>query len=209
MSAIPLHRAVFLDRDGVICAERGYLYRREDFAFLPGVLDGMRLFVQHGYMLTVVTNQSGIARGYFTEEDYAALTRHMQDELDRAGIRLAGIRHCPHLPDAKVAGFRQVCPCRKPEPGMVQDLARDLGLDLAMSVLVGDKGSDVLAGRAAGVGRCMLVRSGHALSASDEALADGVFDDLLACASAITSQPVGLHSHRAGTSLHDTQPCRH
>lgn len=209
MSAATPRRAVFLDRDGVICAERGYLHRREDFVFLPGVLDGLRLLAEHGYLLTVVTNQSGIARGYFTEEDYAALTRHMLDELEQAGIRLAGIRHCPHLPGAKVAQFRQACQCRKPEPGMVQDLARDLDLDLAASVLVGDKASDVQAGRAAGVGHCMLVRSGHALSVADEALADGVFDDLLACAHAITCQPVALPPQLARTSVHDPRPCRH
>ena len=205
MSVAARRRAVFLDRDGVICAERGYLHRREDFAFVPGALDGLRLLAQQGYLLTVVTNQSGIARGYFTQDDYADLTRHMVAELDRAGIRLAGIRHCPHLPDAKLAAYRLACPCRKPAPGMVLHLAQALGVDLAASVLVGDKVSDIEAGRSAGVGRCMLVRTGHALRAADEALADGVHDDLHACARAITATP-----ERPGQSLprHFAQPNR-
>jgi D-glycero-D-manno-heptose 1,7-bisphosphate phosphatase len=194
MSAGTLRRSAFLDRDGVVSIERGYLYRRDDFAFVPGALDGMRLLSQKGYLLTVITNQSGIARGYFTEEDYAALTRHMVAELGKAGLRLAGIRHCPHLPDAKVAAYRQECECRKPAPGMILQLAQALHLDLAASVLVGDKASDVQAGRAAGVGRCILVRSGHELSAADQALADGVFEDLYACARAIACQPAALRS---------------
>jgi D-glycero-D-manno-heptose 1,7-bisphosphate phosphatase len=189
MSAGTVRRAAFLDRDGVVCIERGYLHRPEDFAFVPGALEGMRLLDGQGYLLAVVTNQSGIARGYFTEDDYAALTRHMVAELDKAGIRLAGIRHCPHLPDAQVAACRRVCECRKPAPGMILQLAQALHLDLAASVLVGDKASDVQAGRAAGVGRCMLVRSGHALSAADEAQADDVLDDLRACARAIVGKP--------------------
>ena len=125
----------------------------------------------------------------------------MVAELDKAGIRLAGIRHCPHLPDADVATFRQACDCRKPAPGMVRQLAQALHVDLAASVLVGDKATDIEAGRSAGVGRCLLVRSGHALCASDEALADGVFDDLHACARAITSKlaarrpPLNLAQH--------------
>lgn len=189
MSAGTPRRAAFLDRDGVICIDRGYLHRPQDFTFVPGALDGMRTLAGQGCLLTVVTNQSGIARGLFTEEDHAALTRHMVAELRAAGIELAGIRHCPHLPDARVAAYRQVCACRKPAPGMILDLARQLHVDLADSLLVGDRASDIQAGRAAGVGRCYLVRSGQALDMADQALADGVFDNLYTCALAAVGQP--------------------
>ncbi len=208
MTVTARRRAVFLDRDGVICAERGYLHRIEEFAFVPGALDGLRLLAAQGYLLTVVTNQSGIARGYFTEDDYADLTRHMVAELDRAGIRLAGIRHCPHLPDAKVATYRLACQCRKPAPGMVQQLALALDLDLAASVLVGDKATDIEAGRSAGVGRCMLVRTGHTLRAADEALADGVHDDLHACARAITAALARPDHHPPRHLPHLERPCK-
>lgn len=208
MSVGGLRRAAFLDRDGVVCIERGYLHRPGDFAFVPGALEGMHLLADQGYLLTVVTNQSGIARGYFTEDDYAAVTRHMVAALDAAGIHLAGIRHCPHLPDAAVAACRTVCDCRKPAPGMVLQLARALQLDLACSVLVGDKMSDIQAGRAAGVGRCLLVRSGHAFDAADEARADGVFDDLLACARAITALPLAAEPDAASpTAVHSLHSC--
>lgn len=190
MSADLPRRAAFLDRDGVICVDRGYLHRSEDFAFVPGAVEGLRRLAAYGYALTVVTNQSGIARGYFSEDDYAALTRHMVTRLEQAGIRLAGIRHCPHLPHAEVAAYRQACACRKPAPGMILQLAQALNLDLAASVLVGDKGSDIQAGRAAGVGRCLRVRSGHALSSAELASADAVYDDLLACALALC-RPAG------------------
>ena len=204
----PVRRAAFLDRDGVICVDRHYMHRLEDFSFIAGALDGMRLLASQGYALTVVTNQSGIARGFFSDDDHAALTRHMLAELQKAGLMLAGLRHCPHLPDASVAAYRQVCTCRKPAPGMILQLAQALNLDLADSVLVGDKASDIQAGRSAGVGRCLLVRSGHALSPADMALADGVFDDLNACARALSNPAQATPGFATTPTEQDTHPCQ-
>lgn len=178
-------KAAFIDRDGVINRERNYLFRTRDFEFLPGAVLGLRQLSDQGYLLAVVTNQSGIGRGLYTEQQYQLLTEHMVKELARQGVALAAIRHCPHLPDAPVAAYRLECGCRKPRPGMVLDLARQLNVNLAASILVGDKLSDVQAGRAAGVARCFLVRSGHQLTRSDAAAADAVFDDLAACASSL------------------------
>ncbi len=180
-----VRKAAFIDRDGVINRERNYLFRICDFEFLPGAVRGLRQLSEQGYLLAVVTNQSGIARGLYTEQQYRLLTEHMVEELARQGVALAALRHCPHLPDAAVAAYRLQCACRKPGPGMVLDIARQLNVNLAASILVGDKLSDVQAGRAAGVARCFLVRSGHRLTASDAAAADAVFDDLAACAASL------------------------
>jgi len=174
----PAVRAAFLDRDGVINWEKNYLHRVEDFEFLPGAVAAMRRLQDAGYLLVVVTNQSGLARGLFTEADYAAVTQHMKAGLARAGVELAGVYRCPHLPDASVAAYRVDCNCRKPRPGMLQRAAAELGIEPRISILFGDKSSDVAAGRAAGVGQCWLVRSGHRLSALEESQADGIGDDL-------------------------------
>ena len=175
------HRAVFLDRDGVINVDRHYLHRTEDFEFIAGVPQALQRLQRAGWKLVVVTNQSGIARGYYTEDDYQRLTRHMQALLAKSGVTLDAVLHCPHLPDGPVAAYRIACECRKPAPGMLVRAARELSLDLPRSVMVGDKGSDLQAGRSAGVARCLLVRSGQGIADADIALADAVYDDLGAC----------------------------
>jgi D-glycero-D-manno-heptose 1,7-bisphosphate phosphatase len=178
-------RAVFLDRDGVINVDRHYLHRIEDFQFLPGVPQALRRLQAAGWKLVVVTNQSGIARGYYGEADYERLTAHMHDALRGHGVVLDAVLRCPHLPDAAIAEYRRLCDCRKPAPGLLLRAAAMLRIDLAASVMVGDKASDVEAGRAAGVGRCLLVRSGQPLTDEDRALADEVHDDLADAAAAI------------------------
>lgn len=183
------NRAVFLDRDGVINVEREYLWRVDDFAFVPGVVEAMRRLSRAGWKLVVVTNQSGIARGFYDEAAYQRLTAHMRTELAAAGVQLDAVLHCPHLPDAPMAAYRRVCDCRKPAPGLLRQAAGALSLDLTRCVLVGDKLSDLQAGRAAGLARCWLVRSGHAVSPSDAAAADAVFDDLASCVDAMLAPP--------------------
>ncbi|MEK8052249.1 D-glycero-beta-D-manno-heptose 1,7-bisphosphate 7-phosphatase [Ideonella sp. DXS22W] len=189
--AEPLRRAVFLDRDGVINTEVDYLHRIADFAFVPGTPQALARLQAAGWALVVVTNQSGIARGYYTEADYQALTAHIRAELARHGVTLDAVLHCPHLPDATVAAYRQDCDCRKPAPGMILHAAAELGLDLPASVIVGDKGSDLQAGRAAGVGYGVLVRSGHAPKPADEAAADAVHDSLAHWVDHLLAQPAG------------------
>ena len=176
------HRAVFLDRDGVINVDRHYLHRTEDFEFIAGVPQALQRLQQAEWKLVVVTNQSGIARGRYDEAAYQRLTDHMRAQLAAQGVTLDAVLHCPHLPDAAIAAYRRVCDCRKPAPGMLLQAARELSLDLPRSVLVGDKGSDLQAGRSAGVARCLLVRSGQGIDEGDIALADAVHDDLAACA---------------------------
>ena len=173
--------AVFIDRDGVLNEERAFVYRPEDFVFIPGAIEALRLLQAAGYLLVVVTNQSGIARGLYTEADYLALSAHLRRSLQSSGIRLDAIEHCPHLPDAPLPGYRLDCDCRKPRPGMLLRAIRALDIDARRSFLVGDRLSDVEAGRAAGLGHCFLVRSGYELSREAIDRADGVYRDLLTC----------------------------
>lgn len=169
-------RAVFLDRDGVVNVDHGYVGRWQDFEFVPGAVDAMRRLHEAGWKLVVVTNQSGIARGYYSEADYEALTTRMKAELAAAGAPLAGVYHCPHHPKGSVAAYARDCDCRKPAPGLILRAQRELGLSLADSVMVGDKPSDAEAARAAGIGRVLLVaETGLAEGA---ALADAVVSSL-------------------------------
>lgn len=152
-------RAAFLDRDGVINHDRGYVHRREDFEFLPGAINGMRRLVHAGFALIVVTNQSGIARGYYDVADFEALTAWMQEELAQAGAPVLSVYHCPHHPKGIVPGLKGVCSCRKPAPGMLLRAQDEHHIDMGRSILIGDKDSDITAGKAAGVGLCMRIAS--------------------------------------------------
>lgn len=149
--------AVFLDRDGVLNEDRGYVHRWEDFSFLPGAIDALRQLQQKGYLLVVITNQSAIARGLCTEADVLALHERMRAFLRERGIELAGIYHCPHHPQGSVSDYAIACACRKPKPGMILRAAQAHGIDLSRSLLVGDKLSDLDAGRAAGIPTLYLV----------------------------------------------------
>ncbi|NML13535.1 D-glycero-alpha-D-manno-heptose-1,7-bisphosphate 7-phosphatase [Azohydromonas caseinilytica] len=176
-----LRPAAFLDRDGVLNEDLGYVHRIKDFRLLPGVIEALRLLARE-HALVVVTNQSGIARGYYTEEDHARLSAHLCALLRAEGVALAGLYHCPHHPEAALAQWRRDCDCRKPGPGMILRAAVELGLDLRASLLAGDRDSDLRAGRAAGVGRCFLIAAPGTAGAAE---ADGVYPSLLDCAKAV------------------------
>ena len=164
MPAAGLRRAAFIDRDGVVNIDHGYVFRREDFQFVPGTLAACAQLHRHGLALVVVTNQSGIGRGLYGEDDYRRLTEWMRAEFAAAGAPLAGVYHCPHHPQAPLAEYRRACDCRKPAPGMLLAAARELSLDLGRSVLFGDKASDIEAAVAAGVPqRVLLGTDGRAL----------------------------------------------
>src|SRR5579871_4411502 len=125
--------AAFLDRDGVINEELNYVHRVEDFHFLPGVLAACQKFVAAGYLLVVVTNQAGIARGYYDTAAFERLTEWMKARFAEAGAPLAGVYHCPHHPEGRIEALRIACDCRKPAPGLILQAQRELGIDLARS----------------------------------------------------------------------------
>ncbi len=158
-------KVAFLDRDGVINREVSYLHRIEDFNYTERCIDGLRNLIALGFEIVVVTNQAGIARGYYTELDYQNLTDFYRSDLASQGIELLDILHCPHHPDGNVEQYRKKCDCRKPQPEMIFRAAEIYSISLEESVLIGDKVSDAQAGERAGVGRVILVESGHALNA--------------------------------------------
>ena len=192
MPGTGLRRAAFLDRDGVVNIDHGYVFRRQDFRFVPGTLAACAQLHRLGFMLVVVTNQSGIGRGLYAEDDYRRLTDWMRAEFAAAGAPLASVYHCPHHPLAPLAEYRRACDCRKPAPGMLLAAARELSLDLSRSLLFGDKASDIEAAAAAGVTqRVLLGRDGRAVPPPDLAplatarfasLADAVASDALRAA---------------------------
>ena len=147
-----MRRALFLDRDGVINIDYGYVSRVEDFEFVPGVLDFIKTAQEKGYLPIVVTNQSGIGRGYYTVEAFERLTGYMLEKMREHGIVIdrSHVFHCPHAPD-------EGCDCRKPKPGMLLSAKARFDIDMAQSVMIGDKESDTEAARRAGVGRTVLV----------------------------------------------------
>ncbi len=134
-----MNRAVFLDRDGTINVEKHYLHRIEDFELLPGAVEGLRLLQSKGYKLVIITNQSGIGRGYYTEEDFLKLNSWMVDELKKSGVNISGTYYCPHLPDAKIEQYRKICNCRKPAIGLYEQAIRELNIDIDHSYAIGDK----------------------------------------------------------------------
>ena len=150
--------ALLLDRDGVINIDRTYVSRIEEFAWQPGIFDLARAAVRRGMIIVVVTNQSGIGRGYYTEDDYQAVTAHMRARFDAEGAPIAAVYHCPFHPEAEQPLYRNPDhPWRKPRPGMILAARDDLGIDLARSVLIGDRWSDAAAGAAAGVGTLVVI----------------------------------------------------
>jgi len=136
-------KAVFLDRDGTINADKAYLYKIADFEFLPGSLEALSLLRKAGYRLVIVTNQSGVARGYYTEEDVRTLHHWLRETLAREGIDVAGIYYCPHHPEARIEAYRVDCGCRKPGLDLFYEAATELGLDVDSSIAIGDKARDL------------------------------------------------------------------
>lgn len=138
-----LKPAVFLDRDGTINLEKEYVYKIEDFEYLEGAVEGLRQLQAWGYSLVIITNQSGIARGYYSEEDYDKLTGWMLSDLEEKGIHVEGVYYCPHHPEGQVEKYTKICQCRKPKTGLFYQATAELGLDLDKSIAIGDKQRDL------------------------------------------------------------------
>ncbi|NHB92479.1 D-glycero-beta-D-manno-heptose 1,7-bisphosphate 7-phosphatase [Photorhabdus cinerea] len=171
--------AVFLDRDGTINIDHGYVHEIDDFQFIDGVIEAMIELKKMGYALVLVTNQSGIARGIFNEEQFLQLTEWMDWSLADRGVDLDGIYYCPHHPDATGEQYKKNCDCRKPQPGMLLEAQKELSIDMAASYMIGDKLEDMQAATTAKVGTKVLVRTGKPVTNEAEQAADLVINSLV------------------------------
>lgn len=150
------HKALFLDRDGVINIDTGHTHRIEDITYIHGIFDFCKRAHEANYKIIIITNQSGIARGLYGKPEFHHLMRIMAERFKEENCPWTAYYFCPHHPDFGNARYRQHCDCRKPKPGMILQAASEWNIDLAQSILVGDKESDIEAGKAAGVGRLEL-----------------------------------------------------
>ena len=173
-----MNKAIFLDRDGTINIDHGYVHQIDDFEFIEGSINALKKLKEMGYLLVLVTNQSGIARGYFTEAQFLQLTEWMDWSLVEQGVDFDGIYYCPHHPDGK-GEFKEDCSCRKPKPGMLLDAMKALNIDPQQSIMVGDKIEDIKAGINAKVKINVLVRTGKPVTKEGERLANAVLDSIV------------------------------
>jgi D-glycero-D-manno-heptose 1,7-bisphosphate phosphatase len=187
-----MRRAVFLDRDGTLIEEAGYLERLERLVFFPYTVDAVRALNRAGFAVVVVTNQAGIARGIVKEPFVAEAHRFISDRLAAGGARIDAYYYCPHYRTGVVTEYVRACDCRKPQPGMLRQAAQDLDLDLAKSFVVGDRWHDVGAGKGVGA-RAVLLRTGLGLreeaQPEDGVQADAVLDTLADAVAWILDQP--------------------
>ena len=141
------NKVVFLDRDGVINIDKGYVYQKKDFIFINGVIEALQYLQSLNYELIVVTNQSGIARGFFEEKDFKSLSNYMLETLKSSNILIKDIFFCPHLPNAAIKKYDKICSCRKPKSGMIEDAIKKHNIDRENSILIGDSQRDIEAGK--------------------------------------------------------------
>ena len=175
-----MNRAVFLDRDGVITQEPPhYAHELSQLELIPKAADAIRLLNENGFVVIVASNQAGIAHGYYREEDAILFHQAMKENLAKEGAYIDAIYYCPHHPEAKIDRYRVDCNCRKPKPGMLTRAEKELNIDLKQSFIVGDKLSDIEAGKRAGC-KTIMVRTGYGVEElkSNELDCDYVANDL-------------------------------
>ena len=153
-------KTIFLDRDGVINKETGYLHKIEDFKFINGVFEACQHYEQLGYKIIIVTNQSGISRGHYSEDDFRNITDWMITQFNKNNIQILDTFHCPHLPDSG-------CNCRKPKPGMLLEAKKKYNINMLESWMIGDKETDITAAISSGIINTILVKSGHKINEAD------------------------------------------
>ncbi len=171
-----MERAVFLDRDGTIIEDVGYINGCDKVKFLSGVGEAIKLLNENGFRVIVISNQAGVARGYFTEETVKEINEHVQESLARQGAFIDMIYYCPHHAEGVIEEYRKECYCRKPNPGMIEQAVRDFGIDLKNSFVIGDKISDIEAGHRAGCKTILLAGEDH----PDKYKEDTVISDYVA-----------------------------
>jgi len=154
-----MKKALFLDRDGIINVDHGYVYKIDEFEFIPEIFELCQQAINEGYIIVVITNQSGIGRGKYSERDFLLLTDWMKAEFKRNKIIIDGVYFCPHHPTNAIGEYQQQCQCRKPAPGMITRASLEHNIDLTKSIFIGDKVSDMQAAQAANIKVCILVAS--------------------------------------------------
>jgi D-alpha,beta-D-heptose 1,7-bisphosphate phosphatase (EC 3.1.3.-) len=179
-----MNKAVFLDRDGTINIEKNYLYKVEDFVFIRGTVEAIKIFHNLGYIVIVITNQAGVARGYYTESDVKELHNYIDAELIKNGTYVDAYYYCPHHPEGIAVEYAVECECRKPNTGMIEQAVKDFNINLKESFIIGDKEIDIQTGKNAGMKMSILVRSGHNINEANTE-ADEIYDDLLGFAQTI------------------------
>ncbi len=170
-----MEKVIFLDRDGTLNEEVNYLHRKEDLRILPGVMEAVKAFRDRGFKIVVVTNQAGVARGYYNEETVDELHRYMNEQFRAQGAGIDAFFFCPHHPEHGIGEYKKLCHCRKPETGMFERAERLFAVDKAASWLIGDKLIDVPAGRNSGV-RTVLVGTGYGAEERRKAVSDLPYD---------------------------------
>ncbi len=160
-----MKKAIFLDRDGTLIEDKGFVYKKEDLELLPGAVEAIKLANDSGFIVVVVTNQSGVARGYFTEDDVRRFHAYLSQFLKQRKARIDAFYYCPHHPEATISAYRKKCLCRKPQPGMLLQASADLQIDLHQSWMVGDSPRDVEAGKRAGCKTILLNQNTDILEA--------------------------------------------
>jgi D-glycero-D-manno-heptose 1,7-bisphosphate phosphatase len=153
-------KTIFLDRDGVINKEINYLYKIEEFEFINGVFEACHYFNSLKYKIIIITNQSGISRGFYSDNDFLHLNKWMLDQFKKKNINILDVFYCPHSPELN-------CNCRKPMPGMLLEAKNKHQIDMKNSWMIGDKEDDIVAANSAGITNTVLVRSGHCIDESD------------------------------------------
>ncbi len=162
-----MRKVIFLDRDGTINVEKSYLYKWEDFEFEKNAIEGLKELKNLGYEFIVVTNQSGIGRGYYTEEDLVALNNQMTEKLKEFGVEILECFYCPHHPEKGIGKYKVDCNCRKPNPGMLLEGIKKYDVDIENSFMIGDKKGDLEAGKKAGL-KSILVLTGYGKKIEEE-----------------------------------------
>jgi len=186
-----MNRAVFIDRDGVITQEPPYYaHKLSELNFVANAARAIGLLNKNGFVVIVVSNQAGIAHGYYQEEDTLLFNQAVEENLSKMDARIDATYYCPHHPEAKIERYRVKCDCRKPEPGMLTRAASELDVDLKQSFMVGDKLSDIEAGRRAGC-KTIMVKTGQGLEElkAKQIECDYVADDLYDAVKHILSLP--------------------
>ena len=156
-----MNKAVFFDRDGTINVEKHYLYQIEEFEFREGAVELLKKYRELGYLLILITNQSGIARGYYSEEDMQKLHEFMQIELRKQNAQFDAIYYCPHHPNGKVEKYRMECNCRKPKKGLFEQAIKEWNINAAESIAVGDKERDIIPAKELGMRGYLVSESGR------------------------------------------------